>query len=204
MHTLLVEAFEGPLHNLMARLKDVKGAVMKHAAWLVGILALAALGACADAQAGLKEEKTTLDKVPSAVKAAIEQATAGGVIREIEQEQLKGALVYEVDYVLGGRKHEVVIAADGSLLLMQETDVEVMTIDQVPAAVRTAVEQATVGGEVREIEKQVLDGKAFFEVEYLKDGRTCELRVAEDGTPAPATSDQPDDHDDGDDEDDDD
>jgi hypothetical protein len=58
----------------------------------------------------------------------------------------------------------------------------VVTIDQVPAPVRTAIEKSTAGSAIKSIEKIERNGKVTYEVEYTKDGKELDAYFAEDGT----------------------
>ena len=77
---------------------------------------LVAFSAAISATAGEKEEKTTIDKVPAVVKAAIEKATTGGKVKEIEKKQHNGKVVYDVDYVKDGEKKKIEVAEDGTIV----------------------------------------------------------------------------------------
>jgi uncharacterized membrane protein YkoI len=57
-----------------------------------------------------------------------------------------------------------------------------MTMGELPAPVRTAVQKVTAGSTITEIEKNESGGKATYEVEYRKDGKEYETHFAEDGT----------------------
>ena len=153
---------------------------MRSITWVAvtSIVILGAFSAAISATAGEKEEQTTIDKVPAVVKAAIEKATAGGKVKEIEKEQYDGKVVYEVDYVKDGKEKEIQVAEDGTIVKTEEKT----TIDKVPAVVKAAIEKATAGGKVKEIEKEQYDGKVVYEVDYVKDGEEKEIQVAEDGT----------------------
>jgi uncharacterized membrane protein YkoI len=52
-----------------------------------------------------------------------------------------------------------------------------ITLEQLPAAVKDALLKATEGGTLGEIEKQVRDGKTFYEADYMKDGQKMEVRL---------------------------
>ena len=65
------------------------------------------------------------------------------------------------------------------LLGKKETDV---TITQVPAPVRAAIEKVTTGSTVKSIEKIERNGKVTYEVEYVKEGKELEAYFTEDGT----------------------
>ena len=57
-----------------------------------------------------------------------------------------------------------------------------VSLDQVPAVAKAAIEKETAGGTIKEIEQKQCCGKAAYEVEYRKDGRKVEVMFAEDGT----------------------
>jgi len=57
-----------------------------------------------------------LEQLPAPVRATIERETAGGQIKEIEQDHEGGQLIYEVEFTQGGQQFELDIAADGKLL----------------------------------------------------------------------------------------
>jgi hypothetical protein len=64
-----------------------------------------------------------------------------------------------------------------------ETEHLVMTIDQLPRPVRTAIEQKAKGGSVPLIEKFSIEGKTVFRAHITKDGRTTDLDLDEKGNP---------------------
>jgi uncharacterized membrane protein YkoI len=57
-----------------------------------------------------------------------------------------------------------------------------VTMTDLPAPVRTAVQKTTAGSTVTQIEKIESGGKVTYEVEYRKDGQDHETYFAEDGT----------------------
>jgi hypothetical protein len=60
------------------------------------------------------EEEVALESIPSAAKAAIDQATAGGKIKKVEQVTEGGATSYEASYIKAGKKLEAAVKPDGS------------------------------------------------------------------------------------------
>ena len=91
----------------------------KHAwgrTFVITVLGAVLAGGCATCM----EKKVSLDQVPAATKAAIEQETAGGVIKAIEKKQCCGNAAYEVEYRKDGRKVEVMFAADGTVMTCRE------------------------------------------------------------------------------------
>ena len=63
---------------------------------------------------------------------------------------------------------------------MAERD-ERVSIDQVPAEVRAAIERHAGGATVKEIEREVEHGKTIYSVEVTRDGRPMEFEVSADG-----------------------
>ena len=68
------------------------------------------------------EEEVTLDEVPAAVKATILAQAQGGTIEEIERETEDGQVVYEAEVEINGKEYEIEVAADGTLLDIEEDD----------------------------------------------------------------------------------
>lgn len=58
----------------------------------------------------------------------------------------------------------------------------VVSITQVPAPVRAAIEKVTTGSKIKSIEKIERNGKVTYEVEYEKEGKELEAYFTEDGT----------------------
>jgi hypothetical protein len=55
-------------------------------------------------------------------------------------------------------------------------------LDQLPPAVRAAVETEMQGGKLEDVERKVEGGKTLYEVDVIKDGHEVEVKIAEDGT----------------------
>ena len=60
-------------------------------------------------------------------------------------------------------------------------DEEKVKIDNVPAAVRTTIDEQTKGGVVEDIAKESEDGKTVYEVDAKMDGKDYEIKIAADG-----------------------
>jgi hypothetical protein len=56
-----------------------------------------------------------------------------------------------------------------------------LSIDQVPAAVKSAIEKELDGGQLGEIEKETEGGRTFYEARLTKDGHATYVHVAENG-----------------------
>lgn len=62
------------------------------------------------------EEETPLDSIPGPAKAAIEKRAADGKIVKVEILTKGQTVTYEAAIAKGGKKSEIVVAADGSLV----------------------------------------------------------------------------------------
>lgn len=60
-------------------------------------------------------------------------------------------------------------------------DEEPVTLDQVPAAVRAAIEKCAQDGTIKEIERETRHGQTVYEAEVLIDGKTVEFKFDENG-----------------------
>ncbi len=143
-----------------------------------------------------EEVKVSLDQVPAAVKAAVEKAVANGTLIELTKETEDGKVVYEAEYkTADGKKREIEMAEDGTVLEEEDADEDdeddedeeeeevKVSLDQVPAAVKAAVEKAVANGTPIELTKETEDGKVVYEAEYkTADGKKREIEMAEDGT----------------------
>src|SRR5262245_30101734 len=64
----------------------------------------------------LNEVKVSLDKTPPAVRATIQRELVGAELEDIAMEQRGGKTIYETDIIRGGKKWELIVAEDGSII----------------------------------------------------------------------------------------
>jgi uncharacterized membrane protein YkoI len=62
------------------------------------------------------EEQVALDAVPAAVKATIEKSAGTGKILKVESVQKQGKVSYEARIEQAGKKREITVQADGTLV----------------------------------------------------------------------------------------
>jgi uncharacterized membrane protein YkoI len=145
---------------------------------LAGLFLLAAAVRADD-----KAEKIPLDKVPKAIMDAIKGRFPGAEISSVEKEKEDGKIVYDIELKHQGRKYEMDIAEDGTILGIEK---EVPAKD-VPEAVTKAVlakyPKATIK-EVMEVNK--VKGKQetpdHYEVTLTTgDKKSVEVKVSLDG-----------------------
>lgn len=64
----------------------------------------------------------------------------------------------------------------------KEAAAQKVSLAQVPAPARAAIESKTAGGKIKSIEKEEKDGTAIYDVEATVQGRDVEYDIAADGT----------------------
>jgi hypothetical protein len=57
-----------------------------------------------------------LEQLPAGVRATVERETKGGQVIDIEKDHEAGKDVFEVEFTLNGKKYELHIAPDGTLI----------------------------------------------------------------------------------------
>jgi len=144
-----------------------------------------------------KDEGVTVsfEELPQAVKDTVNNEK--GEIGEIEKEEEDGKVIYDVDVKIEGKKFELKIAANGTVLKKEaeeekeekegeERDEEdnddgvTVALEDLPSVVKATVEAQ--GGEIGEIEKEEEDGEVVYDVDVKIDGKKFELKIAADGT----------------------
>jgi len=155
---------------------------------IVVYVALFGLILSAATYAGKDKDKDEDVTLPEAVVAAIKAMFPNAAVEEadLDEEELE---VYEVELQENGEDvAEVTVAPDGTIA---EVESEVAP-DALPQAVKDAIAQLAEGAEIKEAEKEVtyavlklvalVTPRTSYEVELIKDGKKCEIEVAEDGT----------------------
>jgi len=130
-----------------------------------------------------EDKKVPLDKVPKAVKEAIDGRFPGADISGIEKENEDGKVVYDVELKHKGRKYEMDIQEDGTIV---EIEKEIAMKDVTEAVTKGVVEKfpkATIK-EVMEVNK--VKGKDETPDNYevtieTADKKTKEANVSLDG-----------------------
>jgi len=167
------------------------------------------------------EMEVAIENLPPAVAEAIAKAAQGANVKEIEQEVTYAVVklvmletpqtTYEAELTKDGMECEIELADDGTVLEKSkwekdddddedEDDEELVSIDQVPAAVKATILKEAQGGTIKEIERENEDGRIIYEAEVIIDGQEVEIEVAADGTLLSKEVEDDDDEDDDDDD----
>jgi len=132
-------------------------------------------------QVGTKEEapgrQMSLSAVPEPARGVIEDFTAHGAIKGIEEEQMDGKVVYSVEATVGQKDVEYDVASDGALLTVEES----IPYVSLPAAVRSAVEKYFGSAAGLSAAREVEGSKTYYEVEGHKRAHRVTLKLTETG-----------------------
>ncbi len=174
--------------------------VKKH--WKMIVLLVVAglalcIGAVATTQIAEDEEQVSINQVPPAVKATILAEAGTGTIKEIEKENENGQIIYEAEVIIDGQETDIKVATDGTLLGKEvddedddagddeeneDEDEELVSIDQVPAAVKATILTEAGNGTIEEIELGNENGQIIYEAEVIIEGQETDIKVTADGT----------------------
>jgi uncharacterized membrane protein YkoI len=94
-----------------------------------------------------KDKKISLDKAPKAVQDAIKARFPDGEVTSVEKETEDGKVVYDIELKLKGRKYEMDILEDGTVI---EIEKEIAAKD-LPAAVSKALEAKYPRATIKEV-----------------------------------------------------
>ena len=174
----------------MKTTKDLLGAILKGAAALALVLGLNAVASAQETKATKKaapkaaakkvvdeadegETKVMKKDVPAPVLAAFAKAYPHATVKGYAKEMKNGNSVYEVESMEGATHLDVSFAADGKLLVVEES----MAMKDVPAVVQQALEKKYPKAKVSLAEK-VMEGNTVayeFHVTTAK-GKEAEVK----------------------------
>lgn len=151
---------------------------MGFANWTVTVLLVTgALAARATAQES-GEKRLKRSDLPAAVGKTADAQSAGAAVRGYSSETEDGRLEYEVSMTLHGRRRDVSIAADGTILEIEEE----VPLDSLPAAVRAGLQRAAGAGKITRVEALTRNGAiAAYEAHVRTGTKHSEVQVGPDG-----------------------
>ncbi|MCX6602238.1 MAG: hypothetical protein NTV52_01445 [Acidobacteria bacterium] len=131
------------------------------------------------AVAGLATAKSIdVKKLPPAVQKTVQEQTKGAEIKNISKEKEKGAWQYEVETMRNGKHRDFNVAADGTLIVVEEE----VGIGDIPAAAKAAIEKKVGTGKLTTVEAVTKGGTTVYEGIYTdKRGKKIEVVVKADG-----------------------
>jgi hypothetical protein len=153
---------------------------MRFGKWTVAlVLVTGALAVQATAQES-GEKKLKRADLPAAVGKTADAQSAGATVRGYSSEMDEGQLVYEVSLTVNGHGKDVSIAADGTVLEIEEE----VALASLPAAVREGLQAAAGTGKITKVESLTKKGAIVaYEAHVLTGTKKSEVHVGPDGKP---------------------
>jgi hypothetical protein len=151
---------------------------MRFTKWTIALLLTCMIAAHAASQE--REKKLQRSDLPAAVLKTVDQESQGATIRGYASETDDGALVYEVAMTVRGHNKDVSIAADGSVLEIEEA----VALDSLPAPVRAGLLQLAGPGKISNVESLTKHGALVAYEAHVRTGtKRSEIQVGPDGKP---------------------
>ncbi len=135
-------------------------------------------------------DEVLLSDCPAAVQKTFQREANGADLEEVEKDTDDGETIYEAGVTIDGKEYEIVVAEDGTLLQKALEDEEDkrdgaekvgVKLSDCPAAVQETLKREANGTDFDAVDKETKDGKVVYEADVKIDGKTYEIRVAEDG-----------------------
>jgi len=128
-----------------------------------------------------KDKKIPLDKVPKVIMDAIKGRFPGAEVTSVEKEIEDGKVMFDVELTQKGRKYEMDIKEDGTIVEI-EKEMDAKKLPAITKAVKSKYPEATIK-EIMEVNK--VEGKKetpiHYEVTIEMNGKKKEVIVSLDG-----------------------
>ena len=127
-----------------------------------------------------REKSVKLDELPAAVKATVQEASRGLKLKGLTQEEKNGEILYEAELEVDGHIRDVIINTSGAIVLVEEE----VPWEQLPEAVRAAIEKGAEGGKILHVESLTRNNVIeSYEGHVRKGWRKLEIKVDPEGNP---------------------
>jgi hypothetical protein len=144
------------------------------------LLAVVAGGLLLASTALAQEKKIKRSELPPAVEKTVAAESAGATIKGFSTEKEKGQTFYELEMMVNGHSKDVLMAADGSIVEVEEQVAQ----DSLSAAVKAGLQAKAGKGKIVKVESLTKKGKLVaYEAQVETNGKKSEVQVGPDGKP---------------------
>lgn len=144
------------------------------------LLALVAGGLLLAATAFAQEKKIKRSDLPPAVEKTVATQSEGATIRGFSTEKEKGQTFYELELMVNGHSKDVLMAADGSIVEVEEQ----VVLDSLSPDVKAGLQAKAGKGKILKVESLTKKGKLVaYEAKVETNGKKSEVQVGPDGKP---------------------
>jgi len=120
--------------------------------------------------------------LPAAVQKTVRAEGRLATLRNVSKEKEDGKMVYEVEMRIHGRTKDIVVGADGTLLVSEEQ----VILDELEPAVRATITKEAGKRKIRMIESVSKLGKLeYYEAHVVAGKELVEIKVGLDGSVIP-------------------
>jgi uncharacterized membrane protein YkoI len=143
-------------------------------------VAIAASSLLLAGTASAQEKKIKRSELPPAVEKTVAAQSAGATIRGFSSEVENGQTLYEAEMMVNGHSKDILMAADGSIVEVEEQ----VALDSLPAAVKTGLQAKAGKGKILTVESITKKDKLVaYEAHVDMNGKKSEVQVGPDGKP---------------------
>jgi hypothetical protein len=143
-------------------------------------VALAASGLLLAGIASAQEKKIKRSDLPPAVEKTVAAQSEGATIKGFSTEKEKGQTLYEVEMMVNGHSKDISMAADGSIVEIEEQ----VVLDSLSADVKAGLQTKAGKGKILKVESLTKKGKLVaYEAQVDTNGKKSEVQVGPDGKP---------------------
>jgi hypothetical protein len=144
------------------------------------LVAVAASGLLLAGIASAQEKKIKRSDLPPAVEKTVAAQSEGATIKGFSTEKEKGETFYEAEMVVNGHSKDVLIAADGTVVEVEEQ----VALDSLSAEVKAGLQAKAGAGKILKVESLTKKGKLVaYEAKVETNGKKSEIQVGPDGKP---------------------
>jgi uncharacterized membrane protein YkoI len=144
------------------------------------VVALVASGLLLAGTASAQEKKIKRSDLPPAVEKTVAVQSAGATIRGFSTEKEKGQILYEVEMTVNGHSKDISIAADGSIVEIEEQ----VSLDSLSPEVKAGLQAKAGKGKILKVESLTKKDKLVaYEAQVDTNGKKSEVQVGPDGKP---------------------
>ncbi len=130
--------------------------------------------------ASAQEKKIKRSDLPPAVEKTVAAQSAGATIRGFSTEKEKGQILYEVEMTVNGHSKDISMAADGSIVEIEEQ----VALDSLSPEVKAGLQAKAGKGKILKVESLTKKDKLVaYEAQVETNGKKSEVQVGPDGKP---------------------
>jgi hypothetical protein len=127
-----------------------------------------------------QEKKIKRSDLPPAVEKTVAAQSAGATIRGFSTEKEKGQILYEVEMTVNGHSKDISMAADGSIVEIEEQ----VALDSLSPEVKAGLQAKAGKGKILKVESLTKKDKLVaYEAQVETNGKKSEVQVGPDGKP---------------------